>query len=134
MFLDFIVGTTYVKIQGVDEGSESIANCVTGSLFYSDIENETEVKWLLFSNSSPPNILTRHSPPIRSTESQPNKSFFIVSTYKANATRGLNWKRLACRLNFKGTLQVESQSEPLIVYCMVLIYQIVLNGFTFKNY
>ena len=110
-FLDFNAGKTKVSVNAVDEGSELVANCATGSIFYP--QNETTVEWHLTSRDGA--SWTQQKQP---AALQPNNSFLTVATYKETARREHNGMRIVCRLYFRGVLRVESEPQALSVYCM----------------
>ena len=120
-FLDlFLSGKTFINISPMDEGSESVVNCVTGSVFYRI--NQTQVQWVITTRETN-NWQTRSESPLQIVDKrhfshEVNKSFVSVASYKFTAKKEHNKGLIKCRLYYKGEKKVESEDELLRVYCM----------------
>ena len=103
----------------VDEGSDLVLSCMTGSIFYP--ASDTIVTWNIFDrlyehwkqmnqNSQNQSVMKRP------TSLEVNKLMESVSNLRMIATRNINQVTVKCMLVNKQYL-VESQNHTVTVYC-----------------
>lgn len=114
VYADFSYGRTIITTSAVVEGSELVASCETGSIFYP--LNVTRVCFVDLTGEG--RILNEGPVEYRPTTLQLNTSIVAVAKYRFLATREHNGKKIACKLFFQGHYKVESEPHILTVYCM----------------
>ena len=117
-FLDlFLSGKTFINISLMDEGSEFVVNCVTGSVFYRI--NQTQVQWIIITRET--NLWeTRSESPlqivdIRHFSHEVNKSFVSVAS---------RWDSIRSLVKFgQNSLSLIYHCKSLFIHCFLLSNQ-----------